>query len=102
MTLLLGTLGVSFAAVVAASIYIYTSELFPTVVRNMGMGASSMFMRIGSMIAPFVANLDTTLTWLPTLIFGGVPLMAGLVVLLLPETKGKAFPDCIQETRNIE
>lgn len=99
MTLILGTLGVSFAAIVAASIYIYSSELFPTVVRNMGMGASSMSMRIGSMIAPFVVNLDTTLTWLPTLIFGAVPLMAGLVVLLLPETKGQVLPDRIREDR---
>lgn len=100
MTLLLGTLGVSFAAIVAASIYIYSSELFPTVVRNMGMGVSSMSMRVGSMVAPFVANLDTTILWLPTLVFGAVPLVAGLIVLLLPETKGRALPDSLKEAQS--
>ncbi|XP_013147373.1 PREDICTED: organic cation transporter protein-like [Papilio polytes] len=97
ITLTLGTLGVSCAAIVAATIYIYTSELFPTVVRNMAMGSSSMSMRIGSMIAPFVSNLSLTVSWLPTLIFGFAPIAAGIVCLLLPETKGTTLPDSLED-----
>ena len=38
-------------------VYQYSAELFPTVVRNAGMGSSSCMARIGGMIAPYVADL---------------------------------------------
>lgn len=100
ITLTLGTLGVSCTAIVAASIYIFTSELFPTVVRNMSMGASSTSMRVGSMIAPFISNLSLTIPWLPTVIFGVAPIAAGAVCLLLPETKGTTLPDSMEDIKN--
>ncbi|CAK1546857.1 unnamed protein product [Leptosia nina] len=99
-TLALGTLGVSSTAIVAASIYIYTSELFPTIVRNMSLGACSMCMRVGSMVAPFVSNLATTAPWLPTAIFGCAAIGASTMCLFLPETKGTTLPDNLDE--NIE
>ncbi|XP_068619647.1 organic cation transporter protein-like [Battus philenor] len=97
ITLTLGTLGVSCASIVAATIYIYTSELFPTVVRNMAMGSSSMAMRVGSMVAPFVSNLSLTVSWFPSVIFGLAPIGAGAFCLLLPETKGTTLPDSIED-----
>ncbi|CAH0731288.1 unnamed protein product, partial [Brenthis ino] len=100
ITLTLGCIGVSCASVVATCIYIYTSELFPTVVRNMGMGACSTFMRVGSMVAPFVSDLSVTIPWLPTIIFGAAPVAAALVCVLLPETKGTALPDSINEVKD--
>lgn len=51
---LIGKLGASAAFAV---IYIYSSELFPTVVRNGGMGVSSMSARVGSMASPYIADL---------------------------------------------
>ncbi|XP_045518256.1 organic cation transporter-like protein [Pieris brassicae] len=97
ITLTLGTLGVSCTAIVAASIYIYTSELFPTVVRNMSMGACSMCMRIGSMIAPFISNLALTVPWLPTVVFGFAAIAASAMCLFLPETKGTTLPDSLED-----
>ena len=38
-------------------LYIMSSELFPTVVRNVGMGASSACARVGSMLAPYIVQL---------------------------------------------
>lgn len=38
-------------------IYVFSAELFPTVVRNAGMGASSCISRIGGMAAPYIADL---------------------------------------------
>jgi len=37
--------------------YVYTAELFPTVIRNAGMGSSSAIARVGGMIAPYIADL---------------------------------------------
>ncbi|XP_047034700.1 organic cation transporter protein-like [Helicoverpa zea] len=102
VTLTLGTLGVSCGSIVASTIYIYTSELYPTVIRNMAMGACSTAMRIGSMAAPFIANTSVTVPWLPTAIFGLAPIVAGLACLLLPETKGRILPDSIEDVRTGE
>lgn len=39
-----------------AMVYQYGTEIFPTVVRNAGVGACNCFSRIGSIIAPFIGR----------------------------------------------
>lgn len=50
--------GISLTAMSIAfpALYLYAGELLPTVARNGGLGVSSMFARIGSMVAPFVLS----------------------------------------------
>ncbi|CAG9793179.1 unnamed protein product [Diatraea saccharalis] len=72
--------------------YTFTSELFPTLTRNMAMGASSTASRVGSMIAPFVVGLNQ-LPWLPPVVFAVIPLLAAAVCCYLPETKGMKLMD---------
>ncbi|CAG9135425.1 unnamed protein product [Plutella xylostella] len=100
LTLTLGSLGSACGAIFNTAIYIFTSELFPTVARNMGMGVCSMSMRIGSMIAPFVANVSYSLPWMPTVIFGLAPLVAAAICMLLPETKNRKLPDSVDDVEN--
>ncbi|KAM0730118.1 Organic cation transporter protein [Formica fusca] len=79
------------------AIYVFTAEQFPTVIRNVGLGASSTFARIGGVIAPYVNHLSEIWTPLPLVIFGTCALFGGLMSLLLPETLNKKLPETIQD-----
>ena len=49
--------GKFFIASTFAVIYVYSAELFPTVVRQVGVGSSSMCARIGGLIQPQFGRL---------------------------------------------
>lgn len=53
----LATLGLVGMAISFPTVYLYSSEAFPTVVRNVGVGLGSVCARIGSMIAPYIATM---------------------------------------------
>ncbi|KAI3381222.1 hypothetical protein SNEBB_002699 [Seison nebaliae] len=79
-------------------IYLYSSELFPTHVRNSAMGLCSMMARIGSMLAPqFVILGEKVWAPLPLIIFGAFGLSAGIMSLMLPETLGEPLPQTIED-----
>ncbi|CAD1470638.1 unnamed protein product [Heterotrigona itama] len=79
------------------AIYVFTAEQFPTVIRNVGLGASSTFARIGGVIAPHVIHLSEIWMPLPFVIFGACVLFGGAMSLLLPETLNKKLPESIQD-----
>jgi OCT family organic cation transporter-like MFS transporter 4/5 len=95
--------GKFFASMSYAIIYLYSSELFPTSIRNTGMGCCSMMARIGSMTAPLMIGLGDTLNMpnLPFLAFGITGLIGCGCALMLPETLNKKLPDTIQEAERI-
>ncbi|KAK7107669.1 organic cation transporter protein-like [Littorina saxatilis] len=96
---MVGKLGSSMGFIL---VYIYSSELFPTTVRSAGMGASSAFARLGSILASYVqqwslqmgGNLGKSL---PLLVFGAFSLVAGLLTFVLPETLHKDLPDTVED-----
>jgi OCT family organic cation transporter-like MFS transporter 4/5 len=57
VTVTLAMIGKLGAAAAFAVIYIFSAELYPTVVRNAGMGASSCCARVGGILAPYVADM---------------------------------------------
>lgn len=56
LTLALAIVGKIGSAGAFGVVYVFSAELFPTVVRNAGMGASSCIARVGGMLAPYVAS----------------------------------------------
>uniref|UniRef100_A0A3B1JW09 Si:dkey-166k12.1 n=1 Tax=Astyanax mexicanus TaxID=7994 RepID=A0A3B1JW09_ASTMX len=80
-----------------AIIYIYSAELFPTVLRQTGIGVSSMFARMGGVLAPMINLLGQHNPVVPVLIFGSTPLLGAALALALPETANKPLPDTIQD-----
>ncbi|XP_072904188.1 organic cation/carnitine transporter 2-like isoform X2 [Hemitrygon akajei] len=56
---MIGKSGVTAAFTI---IYIYSSELYPTVVRNMGVGACSIASRISNIISPYFGYMDNFIT----------------------------------------
>nr|AKN21556.1 slc22a-8 [Schmidtea mediterranea] len=70
-------------------VYFYTSELFPTTVRNAAMGVSSMSARIGGTMATPILLLDHYFSPLPMIIFAILSAVAGGLTFKMPETKGK-------------
>lgn len=71
--------------------YIWTLELYPTVVRTQGMTICQISCRVGSASAPFIVNVLRNV-WppLPFIIMCGASILAALMGLILPETSGKA------------
>lgn len=79
-------------------IYIYTPELFPTVVRNVGLGSMSTVARIGSMTAPFLATYTVNSnSATPFLCYGILCGISAVIALHLPETCGKKIVNTIDE-----
>ncbi|ALC47004.1 Orct2 [Drosophila busckii] len=79
------------------TVYLFSSEQFPTVVRNVGMGAASMVSRLTGILTPYINSLHTYWTPLPLVIYGVLALTAGLLSLLLPETHNKPTLETIAD-----
>ncbi|KAJ8361572.1 hypothetical protein SKAU_G00180970 [Synaphobranchus kaupii] len=80
-----------------ATVFLFTSELYPTVVRQNGMGYNSCMARLGVSIAPLIILLDDLWEPLPQVIICTVAITTGLVARLLPETKDKRLPETIED-----
>ncbi|CAB3996303.1 Organic cation transporter, partial [Paramuricea clavata] len=79
------------------TIYIFSSELFPTSVRTIGMGTSSACARIGSFLALYVVWLIRIHALLPYSIVFVLCIVTGLICFKwLPETANKPTPESME------
>ncbi|XP_060072913.1 organic cation transporter protein-like [Ylistrum balloti] len=98
---MLGKVGVTAAYAV---IYVWSAELYPTVVRTVGMGASSSCARIGGMISPYIADLNKVIDGnlgraVPLVVFGTMSVGAGILSLWLPETNKRDLPETLEDSK---
>ncbi|XP_048459941.1 solute carrier family 22 member 5-like [Rhincodon typus] len=85
-----------------AIVFVYTSELYPTTVRNMGVGLSSMASRVGSIISPYVFYLGIYHEFLPYILMGTLTVFSAILVLFLPETNNIPLPETIDQMQKIK
>ncbi|ESO85734.1 hypothetical protein LOTGIDRAFT_235707 [Lottia gigantea] len=98
---LVGQFGVTC---VFAILWLYTGELFPTELRNIGTGTSSAMARVASLAAPYFGLISSFLTGpmketAPFILYAGVCLVALILAFcLLPDTSKKRLPETILDT----
>ncbi|PNW78695.1 hypothetical protein CHLRE_09g387060v5 [Chlamydomonas reinhardtii] len=97
----LGKFGCAGAFTIAS---IFTSEMFPTLVRSAVLGAENEAARVGGIAAPFIVlvGVSTGQGAMPFIIFGIASLVAGAAIFTLPETLGTRLPDTMQDMGGIQ
>uniref|UniRef100_A0A8C5R815 Major facilitator superfamily (MFS) profile domain-containing protein n=1 Tax=Leptobrachium leishanense TaxID=445787 RepID=A0A8C5R815_9ANUR len=82
------------------SLFLYTGEMYPTVIRQSGMGLGTMMARLGGIIAPIAQMTSEYYHHLPLIIFGCLPIISGIAACFLPETLGVPLPETIEEVES--
>lgn len=65
------------------------------------MGAASSFARFGGIISAPILGLSVYGSWIPLSIYGVLGIVAGLLVLLLPETKDACLLQTLEDMDNL-
>ncbi|XP_046670851.1 organic cation transporter protein-like isoform X2 [Homalodisca vitripennis] len=78
---------------------VFTAELFPTVMRNLGVGSSNVPAGVALMLVPYLWNLKDMYGPMPMSVLGVCGILGGLAVLLLPETHDAGLTDTVQQVR---
>ncbi|XP_042545695.1 solute carrier family 22 member 1-like [Dipodomys spectabilis] len=95
----IGRMGVT---IVLQMICLVNAELYPTFIRNLGVMVCSALSDVGGIFTPFlVFRLMEAWENLPLILFGVLGLTAGGMTLLLPETKGIALPETVDDAENL-
>ena len=86
-----------------STLYMTSTEFFPTNMRQTSLGICSVFGRMGSIVAPFIKELTiATSLWVPFTIFTGLTIITGIFWLFLPETMDIQLPDNVIQSKNVE
>ncbi|KFQ59713.1 Solute carrier family 22 member 3, partial [Pelecanus crispus] len=95
----LGRLAITMAFEI---VYLVNTELYPTTLRNFGVSLCSSLCDLGGVIAPFLLfRLAAIWLELPLIIFSILAVVCGVLVLLLPETKGISLPETVEDVEQL-
>ncbi|GLV31841.1 uncharacterized protein CBL_07601 [Carabus blaptoides fortunei] len=79
---------------------VFTAELYPTVIRNLGVGASNVSAGIALMLVPYLWNLSAMHNCVPMAVLGACGIFGGLCVLYLPETGNRPLAGTLNEPQS--
>ncbi|KAF6082970.1 solute carrier family 22 member 4 [Phyllostomus discolor] len=96
---MLGKFGITSAF---SMLYVFTAELYPTLVRNMAVGVTSMASRVGSIIAPYFVYLGAYNRLLPYILMGSLTVLIGIITLFFPESFGMTLPETLEEMQKVK
>ena len=99
--ILFSLVGKFMATASFAIVYVYTAELYPTIIRNTAIGSCSCIARIGGILALVLQLLSSYYIPAPMLLLGVAGLVAGILALYLPETVGNKLPETMEEAIHI-
>lgn len=85
-----GVMGIFGMAATYNLLFIYTAELFPTVVRNAALGCATQAAQTGAILAPMVVVLGDGV---PFGVFGACGVAGGVLAFYLPETMNRPLYD---------
>ncbi|XP_052436100.1 solute carrier family 22 member 7 isoform X1 [Carassius gibelio] len=97
----IAVLGKGCSATSFGTVILYSSELYPTVVRQNGMGYTSFVARLGVSVAPLILQSDDVWSYFSQVILSSLGLSAAFVAYLLPETRGRCLPETIEDIEGI-
>ncbi|XP_064638985.1 solute carrier family 22 member 6-like isoform X2 [Lineus longissimus] len=84
-------------------LFVYCCEVYPTVIRNIGMSAMSFMCVLGGIISPQIGLLSDFHVSLPYVVLGVLGVLTSVVmVAFMPETKGKPLPEELPPRRVVE
>ncbi|KAK2817094.1 hypothetical protein Q5P01_025285 [Channa striata] len=89
--------GKAFSSASFATLVLYSSELYPTVVRQNGMGYNSFMARLGVSVAPLIVLLDDVWKELPQLVLCSLALLGAMAARTLAETRNRCLPETIED-----
>lgn len=98
---ILAFIGRGFVTMSFSILYLYSSELYPTSIRNLAVGTCSTIARLGFILASYIvmlSQLPGLSVIFPMVVFGALALTAGLVILWLPETLNSNMCQTLDET----
>ncbi len=94
--LVLSTVSFMCVSTLSLSMYLYTSEIYPTRVRAIGGGTATAWLRIASIVGPMIVGTLVARGGLGTvfLVFGSTVLFAAVIVALFAvETRGRVLEE---------
>nr|ACH53044.1 solute carrier family 22 member 4 (predicted) [Otolemur garnettii] len=96
---MLGKFGITSAF---SMLYVFTAELYPTPIRNMAVGVTSMASRVGSIIAPYFVYLGAYNRVLPYILMGSLTVLNGIITLFFPESLGMTLPETLEQMQKLK
>ncbi|XP_076258162.1 organic cation transporter protein-like isoform X1 [Rhynchophorus ferrugineus] len=79
---------------------VFTAELYPTIIRNIGVGAANVPAGTALMLVPYLWELSTLNKSLPLLVIAIFGIVGGAFTLFLPETGSKPLSDTLESSES--